>query len=92
MVQLRALAVLCSICRLLTPASAQNEPQHVSKEMFDSLEELSRLVDISYCVGTTGVQKPFQCLSHCAEFPNLELVTVSTRLAWRQREQALMPI
>ncbi|KAJ5084342.1 hypothetical protein NUU61_008921 [Penicillium alfredii] len=47
----------------------------VSNELFDSLEELARLVDISYCVGTTGIQKPFQCLSHCAEFPDLELVT-----------------
>lgn len=56
---------------------AQNDTQHVSNELFDSLEELSRLVDISYCVGTSGVQKPFQCLSHCEEFPNLELVTVS---------------
>lgn len=48
-----------------------------SNELFDTLEELARLVDISYCVGTTGVQKPFQCLSRCAEFPDLELVTVS---------------
>lgn len=58
-------------------AWARNESRPISNQLFDSLEELSRLVDISYCVGTTGVQEPFQCLSHCAEFPNLELVTVS---------------
>ncbi|CRL27112.1 Lipase, class 3 [Penicillium camemberti] len=49
--------------------------KHVSTDLFNSLEELSRLVDISYCVGTTGVQQPFQCLSRCTEFPDLELVT-----------------
>ncbi|KAJ5774621.1 hypothetical protein N7457_009517 [Penicillium paradoxum] len=48
---------------------------HVSTDLFNSLEELSRIVDISYCVGTTGVQQPFQCLSHCTEFPDLELIT-----------------
>lgn len=58
-------------------ASPQNEPQPVPSELFNSLEELSRLVDIAYCVGTTGVQEPFQCLSHCAEFPDLQLLTVS---------------
>lgn len=56
---------------------AHNQTRSIEPELFDSLEELSRLVDISYCVGTTGVQKPFQCLSHCAEFADLELVTVS---------------
>ncbi|KAJ5477237.1 Lipase A [Penicillium diatomitis] len=54
--------------------AAEHETTPVSSELFNSLEELSRLVDISYCVGTTGVKKPFQCLSHCAEFPNLELI------------------
>lgn len=58
-------------------ALAQNGTRRISNPLFDSLEELSRLVDIAYCVGTTGVQEPFQCLSHCAEFPDLELVTVS---------------
>lgn len=56
---------------------AQTDSNHVSRDLFDSLEELSRLVDISYCVGTTGVQQPFQCLSRCDEFPDFELVTVS---------------
>lgn len=58
-------------------ASPQNGSQPVPSELFSSLEELSRLVDIAYCVGTTGVQEPFQCLSHCAEFPDLQLLTVS---------------
>jgi hypothetical protein len=62
---------------LLRPAIAQNETNHVSTNLFTSLEELSRLVDISYCVGTTGVKRPFRCLSRCIEFPDLELVTVS---------------
>lgn len=58
-------------------AVGRNETGHISSELFNSLEELSRIVDISYCVSTTGIQEPFQCLSHCVEFPNLELVTVS---------------
>lgn len=77
MVRYKRLATLCLAYGLCGMVSAQNEPRHVSKELFDSLEELSRLVDIAYCVGTSGVQQPFQCLSHCVEFPNLELVTVS---------------
>lgn len=49
----------------------------VSAEVFNSLEELSRVVDVSYCVGTSGVQKPFECLSHCKDLEGFELVTVS---------------
>ncbi|KAF3024593.1 hypothetical protein E8E15_008658 [Penicillium rubens] len=59
----------------LSPATALSKTIHVSNELFNSLEELSRIVDISYCVGTTGVHQPFQCLSRCIEFPDLELVT-----------------
>lgn len=51
----------------------------VPSELFAELEELSRLVAISYCVGYQGIQKPFSCLSHCDEFPGLELVQVCTR-------------
>ncbi|KAH8693530.1 putative extracellular triacylglycerol lipase [Talaromyces proteolyticus] len=47
----------------------------VSLKLFSELEELSRLVDISYCVGSTGVYSPFKCLSHCGEFDGFELVT-----------------
>ncbi|KAK3995359.1 Alpha/Beta hydrolase protein [Cladorrhinum sp. PSN332] len=42
--------------------------------LFASLERLSRLVDITYCVGTTGVSKPFSCASRCKDFPTLQLV------------------
>lgn len=46
----------------------------VSADVFESLEELARIVDISYCVGSTGIQKPFKCLSRCHEFQGFELV------------------
>lgn len=48
----------------------------ISEELFGSLEELARIVDVAYCVGTTEVRKPFKCLSHCSEFQGFELVTV----------------
>ena len=50
----------------------------ISIELFNDLEELSRIVDISYCVGLggTGIQKPFLCASRCQDFPSFELVTV----------------
>ncbi|KAG5992830.1 hypothetical protein E4U43_003657 [Claviceps pusilla] len=47
----------------------------ISTSLFAELERLARLVDISYCVGNTGVSKPFQCLSRCKEFPELVLET-----------------
>ncbi|KAK5949171.1 hypothetical protein OHC33_009712 [Knufia fluminis] len=47
----------------------------VSANVFESLEELARIVDIAYCVGTSGIQKPFQCLSRCTEFDGFELIT-----------------
>ncbi|KAI2715999.1 hypothetical protein DTO012A7_3486 [Penicillium roqueforti] len=74
MASILLLPLLLYIC-FLSFVSAQNKTNHVSNDLFNSLEELSRLVDISYCVGTTGVQQPFQCLSRCDEFPDLELVT-----------------
>lgn len=53
----------------------------ISRELFFELEELSRIVDVSYCVGTAGlgIQKPFECASHCGDesFKDFELVTVS---------------
>ncbi|ODH47358.1 hypothetical protein GX48_06529 [Paracoccidioides brasiliensis] len=73
---------------IVATASPQQQPENhgsivhncrdyrtVSKELFLSLEELSRIVDITYCVGTTGVYKPFQCLGRCHEFEGFELVT-----------------
>ena len=50
--------------------------RNVSFELYAELEELSRIVDISYCVGTTGIQEPFQCASRCQDFVGFELVTV----------------
>jgi hypothetical protein len=50
--------------------------REVSQSLFNSLEELARIVDISYCVGSTGIQKPFSCLSRCGDFEGFELVTV----------------
>ncbi|KAK6429834.1 hypothetical protein LTR95_014015 [Oleoguttula sp. CCFEE 5521] len=48
----------------------------VSPALFSELEELARIVDISYCVGLTsfGISKPFNCLGRCSEFPSFELV------------------
>ncbi|KAI1415929.1 alpha/beta-hydrolase [Hypoxylon sp. FL1857] len=50
-------------------------PKQISPSLFASLERLSRLVDITYCVGTTGITPPFSCASRCNDFPTLELVT-----------------
>lgn len=47
----------------------------VSTAFFASLERLARLVDITYCVGTTGISPPFSCASRCSEFPNLRLAS-----------------
>ncbi|KAI1208906.1 alpha/beta-hydrolase [Annulohypoxylon truncatum] len=55
-----------------TDASA---PDHISPNLFASLERFSRLVDITYCVGTTGIAPPFSCVSRCDDFPTLDLVT-----------------
>ncbi|KAJ5514855.1 hypothetical protein N7463_004407 [Penicillium fimorum] len=72
MASIYSLVLLLYIC-FLSRATAQTK--HVSTTLFNSLEELSRIVDISYCVSTTGIHQPFQCLSRCVEFPDLELVT-----------------
>ncbi|CAK3848945.1 extracellular lipase [Lecanosticta acicola] len=54
-----------------------NGGRNVSVALFTELEELARIVDISYCVGMTslGITKPFKCLSRCTDFPDFELVT-----------------
>lgn len=53
---------------------------NVSDGLFRDLEELSRVVDIAYCVGTAGlgIQKPFLCASRCQDFKHFELVKVSS--------------
>ncbi|KAG2419874.1 hypothetical protein HFD88_004671 [Aspergillus terreus] len=49
----------------------------ISPELFNSLSELARIVDITYCVGDTGtgIHKPFECLSHCSDLDGFELIT-----------------
>ncbi|KAL5397740.1 hypothetical protein PMIN06_001312 [Paraphaeosphaeria minitans] len=64
--------------RLSTPLSTPANDT-ISRELFFHLEELARIVDISYCVGTAGlgIAKPFSCASHCDDddFNDFELVT-----------------
>lgn len=50
------------------------DSSNLSIALFAELEELSRIVDISYCVGTTGIQRPFRCASRCEDFEGFELV------------------
>ncbi|KXJ95546.1 Alpha/Beta hydrolase protein [Microdochium bolleyi] len=62
---------------LAVPAAAP-APKHkgISVPFFASLERLSRLVDIAYCVGSLpGLSKPFSCASRCRDFPTLSLIT-----------------
>ena len=61
----------------LASGSLVTSNHNISEELFNDLEELSRIVDISYCVGNTGtgIQNPFLCASRCQDFPNFELVT-----------------
>ncbi|KLU83656.1 triacylglycerol lipase FGL2, partial [Magnaporthiopsis poae ATCC 64411] len=47
----------------------------ISEALFADLERLARLVDITYCVGTTGISPPFTCASRCGDFPGVQLVT-----------------
>jgi hypothetical protein len=63
--------------RALPAPSLLDTFRNVSKALFNSLEELARIVDITYCVGSSGIQKPFTCLSRCHEFEGFELITVS---------------
>ena len=56
--------------------SAYNTRHNISEALFNELEELSRIVDISYCVGYSGIKTPFKCLSRCDEFPEFQLVEV----------------
>lgn len=67
--------VFLLVHQLLTGES--DGERSIAPGVFHSLEELSRIVDISYCVGNSGVRKPFQCLSRCDEFENFELIAVS---------------
>ena len=60
------------------PIQAHNERpsiESVSASLFTSLERTARLVDITYCVGVTGISPPFTCASRCNDFPSLHLVS-----------------
>lgn len=57
------------------PAYLLANDKEISHQTFESLEELARIVDIAYCVGTTGIQQPFKCLSRCSDFESFELIT-----------------
>ncbi|KAI7616320.1 hypothetical protein KC343_g9807 [Hortaea werneckii] len=54
----------------------QSGDRDVSMALFSDVEELSRVVDISYCTGliATGISKPFHCWCRCGDFPHFELV------------------
>ena len=60
----------------LPQSPSRSFDRSVSKDLFFELEELSRLVAISYCVGNAGIQAPFECLNHCSDFRGFALVTV----------------
>jgi hypothetical protein len=73
---------LLSVLSVVTTAlPAQQAPllRHAADNRTVSPEQLARVVDISYCVGLTGIgiSRPFKCLSRCSEFPDFELVKVS---------------
>ncbi|PYH94429.1 lipase [Aspergillus ellipticus CBS 707.79] len=60
--------------RVVVPIQENHVLRPISQGLFNSLEELSRVVDVSYCVGSTGLQKPFECLSHCSDLGGFELL------------------
>jgi hypothetical protein len=59
------------------PSAIASNGRNITLGLFHELEELARIVDISYCVGTTGISKPFLCASRCNDFEDFELETVS---------------
>ena len=56
------------------PTAINLDNSVISPQLFESLEELARIVDISYCVGSTGIQKPFECAGRCHDFEGFELI------------------
>lgn len=72
---------------LLSVASAtgatvpgKKSDRSVSEALFTDLEEAARLADIAYCVGVSGIWRPFGCLSRCGDFEGFELVDVCPSL------------
>ncbi|KAF3218917.1 hypothetical protein TWF679_000329 [Orbilia oligospora] len=62
-----------------TTTSGSTNPHnhdHISPSLFSEFEELSRIVDITYCIGTPspGISHPFICPSHCSQFPSFQLI------------------
>jgi hypothetical protein len=57
-----------------------SDGRNVSPDLFWELEEMARIVDIAYCVGSGawGISKPFKCLYRCDEFPEFELIKTWT--------------
>lgn len=63
-----------------------NEAQRsIPNSLFLELDQLARVVDVSYCVGNTGLRKPFECLSHCADLEGFELISVGASSLMRRR-------
>lgn len=52
--------------------------QSINPQLFLELEELARIVDISYCVGFTGIHRPFLCAGNCHDFPTFDLIEVQS--------------
>lgn len=75
-------SILYYLLSCLTPLCAAHHATNrtISPELFTSLSELARIVDITYCVGDTGtgIHKPFECLSHCSDLDGFELITVAS--------------
>ena len=81
-------AHLLSLIALLNTASAlftkpltqaplsdeHNKPSSISPDLFDSLTSFAQIVDIAYCVSTSGIAQPFECLSWCTQYPHFELI------------------
>jgi hypothetical protein len=59
---------------VITASIDNPKSQEISAKLFLSLERTSRLVDIAYCVGNSGISPPFSCVSRCKDFPSVELV------------------
>ncbi|KAI7343359.1 extracellular lipase [Hortaea werneckii] len=55
------------------PHSDRHHARKVPAQLFSELEELARVVDITYC--SPAIAKPFTCLSRCKDFPHFELIT-----------------
>lgn len=71
-----ALLSIALFAATTTPSSPAESIAHpISPDLFSSLERLARLVDIAYCVGTSGVSSPFACASRCKDFPDVELAS-----------------